>query len=173
MANNNVQKALRFLESIGIGYTLVDEANGFINHIDIRDGILLISPAALVSDILHEAGHLAVFPVNFRHRVNSDIEDCLDGIFYELETLGPEHPGNVSMMHCSDTEATAWAWAAGKHLGIADADIITDQSYEGEGATIRLMLSMRAYFGINGLIASGMTSKHTYPTLNKWVQSAC
>lgn len=93
----------------------------------------------------------------------------------------PEGPEAVAAMQCSDPEVTAWAWAAGKHLGLLDREIIDDDEYDGEGHVMRLSLAMNAYAGINGLARAGwcvvrpgalevFRSLPAYPRLVRWIQ---
>ncbi len=83
-------------------------------------------------------------------------------------------------MQCCDTEATAWAWLAGKHLSIPDHLIISDEDYQNEGESIRTCLALNSYFGINGLAHGGfcstrpihakITGKPAFPQLAFWLQ---
>ncbi len=82
-------------------------------------------------------------------------------------------------LQCSDPEATAWAWAAGKHLGIPEDEIILDSEYGNDGAGIRLALSLRSYPGINGLahagfcaVRDGVAPLPVFPALAHWTQPA-
>lgn len=161
---------IEFLRDIGIEVILVDEVEGFLDHIEIVNGTLHITSSAPPSDILHEAGHIAIFPENYRHMVNGNIDECCADIFDQVQDLHPEHPLIQALLQCSETEATAWAWAAGKHLGMEEPHIITNDAYDNEGESIRLALSMNSYFGINGMAAAGMTTKGMYPKMLKWTQ---
>jgi uncharacterized protein len=84
-------------------------------------------------------------------------------------------------IQCSDPEATAWAWAAGVHLGLDPKEIVQDDEYGNGGSDIRLMLSMNKYMGINGLAFAGfcvtrpgpleqMSGLPAYPKLAMWLQ---
>lgn len=83
-------------------------------------------------------------------------------------------------MQCSDPEATAWAWAIGKHLGLPDEIIILDSEYDGTGANERLSLGMGAHLGVHGLAHAGfcaaskayseITNQPCYPNLAFWLQ---
>lgn len=79
-------------------------------------------------------------------------------------------------MQCSDPEATAWAWAAGVHLGLPPEAVIMDHEYDGEGEGIRLALQLKCYLGINGLTHAGICSNPRvdggYPVLRSWLQLA-
>lgn len=82
-------------------------------------------------------------------------------------------------IQCSDPEATAWAFAAGRALGFSDELIILDSSYDGTGATVRLALAASQYIGINGLTAAAMCARGAvaalrgqpaYPHMLVWTQ---
>lgn len=83
-------------------------------------------------------------------------------------------------MQAGDAEATAWAWAAGKHLGLVEKLVVRDQDYSNDGASVRLGLSLCAYLGINGLAHAGFcapsryvamhTGRPAFPKLSKWLQ---
>jgi len=81
-------------------------------------------------------------------------------------------------MQASDPEATAWAWAAGKHLGIPEDVIILDADYDNGGAIERMRLGARGHFGIQGMARAGFCvvratpyrNLPVYPTLAFWLQ---
>ncbi|WP_237113908.1 hypothetical protein [Pseudomonas aeruginosa] len=82
------------------------------------------------------------------------------------------------MIQTSDTEVTAWAWAAGVHLQIPPKMIIMDDEYSGEGPILRSQLKAMAYIGINGLSHGGFCQRRAnpysslpvYPSLAFWLQ---
>lgn len=174
-----VSEAVVFLDRIGLGVDVVESvpAGSFMPMVAISRGRLLVMPACPVSDLLHEAGHLVCVPARFRTWMDGNLATGQRRMFRALEASGiePDAPLMRAAIQCSDPEATAWAWAAGKHLGFAEADIIRDQDYEGEGRHIRKCLALGAYFGINGLMAAGMCDhprRGGYPLMVKWVQDA-
>ena len=169
---NDLNTVVDFINSIGIEAKFVDGANGFLDHVVIKNGTIEISPKASVGDVLHEAGHLAIIPKKFRHLADGDIDDSVENIFSLIQDLDGDHPDMIAMLQCSDTEATAWAWAAGKNLNIEEDKIIENHSYEGTGESIRLALRMRSYLGINGMAAAGMVKQREYPSMIKWTQDA-
>jgi hypothetical protein len=183
---NNIerQRVLKFLADIGLEFRLVDEANnGFINHIQIKNGVLLIDPYSPAPDILHEAGHLAVTPSRWRRLASGNMADVHRLMFYDLNemNLHPDHPLSRAAINSGDVEATAWAWAAGKHIGLEDHEIIVfndPSAYNGDGKGIAFMLHSCTYFGIHGLQHAGFCRagnfgyKHLpkYPELAFWLQ---
>lgn len=166
------------LNTIGLIARLNENASGFLEKINIKEGVLEYQETATPSNLLHEAGHLACLPPKLRVIVNNDISDIEDIVQKEMkdrfkETGNLDDPYIRAMMQCSDTEATAWAWAMGKKIGLEENTIIEDEDYNGEGADLRLMLSAKAYYGINGLRAANMIkSIKDFPVLDKWLQDA-
>src|SRR3546814_296386 len=85
--------------------------------------------------------------------------------------LSPDAPEMRAIMQAGETEATAWAFAAGRAIGLPDHVIIEDQDYDGEGEGIRFGLALNAYVGINGMVRGGMCeSVRAYPAMIKWLQ---
>jgi hypothetical protein len=166
------------LATIGIEAEKRSHASGFLDGIRIEKGRLLYSSDAPPSNLLHEAGHLAIMPTAFRHLA----EDRLSQVFAAMgealqrrmdETGNPDDPLIRAIMQCSDMEATAWAWAFGVRVGLPHDIIILDSEYGGDGAGVRMQVSHGMYLGINGLRAAGMVqSVRTYPQLSKWLQDA-
>src|SRR3546814_12146169 len=80
--------------------------------------------------------------------------------------LSPDAPEMRAIMQAGETEATAWAFAAGRAIGLPDHVIIEDQDYDGEGEGIRFGLALNAYVGINGMVRGGMCeSVRAYPAM--------
>lgn len=168
-----MDKVITFIQSIGIKVIKVDVIqHTFIDGVKIVNGCIHITENTKVSNLLHEAGHLAIIPANLRHLADGDLDDAFKKIFEITSKLPHDHPIQRVLIQCSDVEATAWAWSVGCHLGIPHSEIIDEEDYEGEGGNIRFMLSCGKYFGINGLAASGMTTTRTYPRLEYWAQPA-
>ena len=171
------------LNAIGLPAEEDLSAKGFLGLVDIEKGVIKYQPHANPSDILHEAGHLACLPKVIRDKANTD----LSSVFNEFEAVidqrikqtgNTEDPLIRAIMQCSDTEATAWAWAMGKDLGIDEEVIILDGDYiddndSGGGKDIRFGLSVNCYAGINGLRAAGFIERtKDYPKMGKWLQEA-
>lgn len=174
----SVQKVLGFLTEIGLPWEISEGASGFLSNCEIRAGKLYVDPGCTSSSLLHEAAHLAILPGDFRHLCSGDLGQLQKAMFVGVSRLDPDDPLLRCMLQCSDPEATAWAWAAGTHLGLAETDIIADDEYDHGGEHMRQCLSMRAYLGINGLQAMGMTAVRVsayrphvpaYPKLTYWL----
>ena len=179
---DDLHKVAAFLNRIGIVATFVDEPlHGFLDGVKIHQGQIQIGTNAQVEDVLHEAGHLATTPKPFRHWMNDNLakgqKKALDAM--TRLNVNPESDLGRHVLQFTDTEATAWAYAAGKELGFDDAKIISDQSYDGDGASIRAMCRMGKYFGVSGLVAAGMCDSGlaakmrgnpAYPAMLRWTQ---
>jgi len=173
-----IHRIARELNAVGLTTRVNEKAQGFLGHVDIVKGELEYRETAKPSDLLHEAGHLACLPPKLRAIANTDLSSVTDIMEDEIKdrlekTGDAEDPYIRAIMQCSDTEATAWAWAMGKRLNMEPEEIISDGDYEGEVEGLRLGLSVNSYFGINGLRAAGMIeSTRNYPRLSKWLQDA-
>lgn len=180
MACPHAESVMVFLREIGLTVTVTPGAKGFIDDVAMLNGGLLVDPKARASGLLHEAGHLAIVPTQFRHYISGDMSSGMRRIFAELELMALEPDSRLSraMIQASDPEATAWAWSAGKAIGIPDDLIIQDGDYGGEEAFLRLALSANSYLGINGLAHADFCLTRTnryrnipvYPELAFWLQ---
>ena len=173
------EKVVSFLNDIGIPTSIVPYAKGFIDEVEIQDGQLLVTQNGKASNILHEAGHLAIVPSRFRSYLNGNISHGITRAFNEIESFEgyAESSEYRKLLQTGDVEATAWAWAAGKYLNLPEDEIIRDSEYGGTGDEVRLCLSMRAYAGINGLanadfcnIRIRVPDMPVYPNLAFWLQ---
>jgi hypothetical protein len=178
-------KTIAFLRDIGLEVIVQPGATGFLEKCQIVDGALHIDEDCPVSNILHEAGHLAVVPHMYRAGLNDDIETYMGEIFENdtrLKPLHPDHPLLRALIEGSDDAATAWAWAAGVAIGLPPDVIIQDDEYESTGSTVRFMLRNNQYSGVHSLQHAGMcvrmskgappSSVARYPVLLKWLQDA-
>lgn len=169
---------LAFLTEIGIPWRLEPGARGFLSKSRIEAGVLCIDPECTSQDLLHEAGHLALLPGEFRHLCSADLSRIQRAMFEGVKRWNPDDPLMRCMLQCSDPEATAWAWAAGQHIGLPNEAIVANEDYNNTGESMRAALSHRAYLGINGLQAAGMTTLRAnpyrphipvYPQLTSWL----
>lgn len=176
---NNLARTVAFLRSIG--FTLIEDptATGFVRAILIEKGQLRYDPThATPSNLLHEAGHLAVIPARYRQKAGDNLDALFEQMGADVGKRIEEDPEldldsdeMRGVIQAGETEATAWAFAAGRAIGLPDEVTIEDHDYQGEGAEVRLGLACNAYLGINGLVAGRMCqSVRTYPTLTRWFQ---
>jgi hypothetical protein len=177
------ERLIAFLSEIGIDVIVGSDTNGgFLDTCKIEKGHLIASPNTPISDILHEAGHLAILPEIYRTKVTGDSDEVIREIHKSIFLAhGEDHPFPRAIVNSSDQAATAWAWAAGRHLGIAPEKIIQDSDYDNSGHDMRIMLSTGMYAGIHSLAHAGFcqTKRNPYvnegavwPELNYWVTPA-
>lgn len=176
----HAERAMQFLCEIGIAVQLAPGASGFIEHVEVVNGGLHVDPRAPASALLHEAGHLAIVPTEFRYMLSGDLDAGMEKIFQHLDSLELEPDSHLqrAMLQTGDAEATAWAFAAGRAIGLPDELIIQDDEYSGEGRFIRKSLAAGAYVGINGISHAGYCVRRAtpyrplpvYPTLAYWPQ---
>lgn len=176
------QTLFGFLRGIGIP---VEEAprvdDGFLEGVRVQAGALMVGPAASLDSILHDAGHLATTPLPFRSWMSGNLAHGQRRMFQTLARIDLDPDGALvrAAVQMSDPEASAWAWAAGLHLGLPGNLIILDDSYDGEGPYIRSMLEAGCYLGINGLAHGGLCARGAlaahrglapYPAMQRWTQ---
>lgn len=179
----DLARTLAFLRDIGLPVVVKSTLSspGFLDCVRIEQGGLCVQPDARVSDVLHEAGHLAVTPARFRALVQDDVDEGHRRMFeaMEAEKIEVDSPLWRAALQSGEAEATAWTWAAGLHLGLAPERIIENDDYDGEGAFIRQALAMESYLGINGLCHAGFCGRGElgrrrrlplYPQLCFWLQ---
>lgn len=185
---DDLAAVVRFLDTIGLPWQWRSGARGFVEHVRIEDGGLLIDPAAHASAVLHEAGHLSILPAEFRPLAQANVDAVNEIMCAQIDWSDPDSPVCCAAVQCSDPEATAWAWAAGLHLGLSPARIIRDEEYGGDGAEVRLQLLTGRYAGIHGLVHAGLCAAaserfaraqrdmglgvdvRAYPVMTRWLQ---
>lgn len=182
---------LEFLNRVGIPAIAVtgDEAvaKAFTPHVLIKNGTLEVDvDHVFPGNILHEAGHLAIVPAPFRHLASGTLGAVQKamGAYFEANPGGmmvyPEDPICRAIMQCSDTEATAWQFAAAQEVGLPDELLFPDDAFDGQGPENLQRLKANSYFGINGLQAAGWTRVRAnprstvpvYPKLAFWLHPA-
>ncbi|CAM3472938.1 hypothetical protein [Paracidovorax anthurii] len=159
------RRIMDFLRGIGLAVREAELPDGcFLPGVRVEHGGLCVDVARLrwPGDLLHEAGHLAVIPSALRPQV--------DGALQELPAV--EHGG--------ETEATAWAWAAMRHLGLDAAVLFHDGGYHGQAESLRFTFEMGVYLGSAGLVAAGLTLQpaqaealgvEPYPHMRAWLRA--
>lgn len=173
-----LQATIDFLRGIGLQVEFGDTSGGFLPSVRICAGVLVVNESTPVSNLLHEAGHLATMPAAYRPLADGDLEACNAAMSRALDGMHPDDPRCRAILQCDDAEATAWAYAAGKAIGLADEEIIKPDEYDGEGEEVLSMVSSGCYFGVHGLQHAGFCSARSlgarlpvYPQMAKWLQS--
>lgn len=179
-----MQSVVSFLNSIGLKTTITQDMSffqkTFIKNILIKDGELLINNKTTISDLLHEAGHLAILHPQYRKLANNNISGVLKKMIMEINVLQKE---NQKYQYCEDECATAWAYAVGVHLQLQDKIIIHKKQYQNTGADVIFGLKHNCHRGIKELQYAGFCVQRSsaklleefadlpvYPQLAKWVQ---
>lgn len=169
------EQALSFLVGLGLEVRYGSTDGGFVRGIRIDAGVIVYDEHASASNLLHEAGHIAICPGRFRKSLTGNLDASFDQILSaaNLAHEEPDSPLSRALLQMSDPEATAWAFAAGVAAGIPHERIIEARDYNGEGPAIRRCLAAGQYLGINGLQHAGMTRLRgsvRYPSMLRWLQ---
>lgn len=163
--SEHLPSILAFLREVGISVSPADlSGTTFLPGISIRAGTLLYDPRRLLwpSDLLHEAGHLAVLPLELRVAASDDLQDVWDT------------PG------AGETEALAWAYAAAHHLKLPPAVLFHEGGYKGHSEGLILSYSLGVCPGLRGLCDAGLTfapgfqakdaHARSYPHMLRWLR---
>lgn len=172
-------RTISFLNDVGIIVRLVPGATGFAQHCVIAEGAINVDPRCRTSALLHEAGHLATIPEQYRHFLSGNVGAGQRAVYNAVSDIVvfPGSPLDRAVVQIGDGEATAWGWAAGIQIGIPESRIIRNDEYSAEGSLIRFGLKTNNYLGINGLAHAGfckVKAHHpsdlpVYPSLAYWV----
>lgn len=161
---NLTQTIVQFLISIGIPVRAgVVLPSSFLPGLSIVNGSLVYNSEALrwPGDLLHEAGHIATVPASMRALLNDSLDD------------------SSSVAYASEVEATAWAYAATVHLGLAPSVLFHPDGYDGKSSELIATYSLGVYPGCHGLALAGMTLLGTeaklasilpYPHMTQWLR---
>lgn len=174
-------KSVTFLERLGLTIRVDPGVKGFLSGVEIRrGGLVVVQPDDdLASELLHEAGHLAVLPGMFRNEASDDLTDVM-GIMEEWmnrhwATIHPDDPRIRAILQSGECEAVAWSYAAALAIGI-DTRIPFRRGFDGEGLSLHDQVASGYYFGVHGLAAGGMTdlprprSITPFPRMKRWLQ---
>jgi hypothetical protein len=150
------EQCLAFLDQIGIELDrIADHEAQLLDGLAIVEGRLLIDPAVPVwpSDLLHEAGHIAVCASEARAR------------------LGPvEADGGDEMA------ALAGSYAASLQCGVSLDLLFDDGGYRGDSAMLREAFASGAYVGVPMLGFFGLCdpdghpADHPFPPMKRWLR---
>lgn len=154
---------VEFLNRIGIATAEGDVPDtSFLPGVRIEAGRLVYDPALpWPGDLLHEAGHLATAPAQWRVGLS-------DGV---------ELPASVA--HAGEAEATAWAYAAVRHLQLDPAVLFHPGGYQGASERLVATYEAGVYPGAHGLVQAGMTAAGpearargwpVYPQMARWLR---
>ncbi len=159
------EKIVTFINSIGISCreAQLDEGT-FLPGIDIQNGVLLYDKALLEypSDLLHDAGHIAVLSHDDRQKATSPND--LNG---DLEAPAAE------------MAAIAWSWAAAQYLNIPQGILFHSGGYKDSSEWLAENFSQGNYLGLPILQWQGMSKApspgvepdaFTFPKMKHWLR---
>lgn len=139
-----------FLRDVGLEVETgsVDEGT-FLPGIRVDGTTLVVDPERCLhpTDLLHEAGHLAVLPPAERGAADGDFGD---------------DPG-------AEMGAIAWSYAAARHLDIPTKALFHADGYKGESDWLTATFDAGTYIGLPILTWRGLTTADRYPAMNRWV----
>ncbi len=154
-------KVVDFLNAIGIETQAAQlPADCFLPGVEISAGGLQFDVSQLLaaSDLLHEAGHIAVTPKSNRAR------------------LGGQLSAEQQLPHGGEVEAIAWSFAAAQHLGMPLDELFHPDGYRGNASSLAFNFSVGVYPGVHGLICAGLAqpgplgTDSSYPKLLQWLR---
>lgn len=178
---NHLDNIVRFLGDLGFVVTraVKPHPQGFVNGIYCHGMTMLINPGAMLSagDLLHEAGHVATVPSQFREHMYGNFAVSLtphmNRYLDEHDILEAEMTGDMvfrGLLQSGETEAIAWSYAAAVAAGIPPRVVFHNAGYDGDGEGLALQLSLGQHFGVHGLHAAKMTTCRMYPKMLRWLQ---
>lgn len=150
------RRCLAFLDRIGIVTARLEGAEAqLLDGLAIIGGRLLIDPAVPVwpSDLLHEAGHIAVTAPEDRAALGPIIADGGD-----------------------EMAAIAWSYAAARECGMPLDQLFHDGGYRGDSAMLREAFASGATIGAPMLGYFGLCDPdrqpgdHPYPAMKRWLR---
>ena len=180
-----VRACISFVQGIGLEVVTRDSGvRGFIEGVRVRAGVLHVGlDTVFPGDVLHEAAHLALIPLRFRHLADGDLRDVNKAMRNYVEAHGeglmrhPEDPLCRAVLQADEQEAAAWQYAAALKVGLPDVWLFPDDAFEGNGKAVLQYLKLKRHMGINGLQAARWTlvrkNPHidlpVYPELAHWL----
>lgn len=151
---------LNFLTEIGIPHKLSTlENNTFLPGLELQQGTLHIDADKLISptDILHEAGHIAVALPEHRPLMTGDL------MLAKTEREGEE------------LAAIVWSYAAALHIGLDADTLFHSEGYKGEGDWLAEQYQRGNYLFLPLLVWMGLCDNpdgngNGYPKMKKWLR---
>ncbi|MFB9080537.1 hypothetical protein ACFFLS_20600 [Flavobacterium procerum] len=161
--DRNLQKALKFIQEIGIEITEKKLDNSFLPGLDLGPNCIYIDYDKLLypGDILHEAGHLAVTSSNMRNLIGTDKIDK------NWPTAGEE------------MAAILWSFAACNYLELPLEFVFHPAGYKNDSDWLIANFSSETYIGLPFLEWIGLAlgkeralkeNKNAFPVMQKWIR---
>lgn len=185
-----VEQIVVALRDLGVAVELSNTpiSGSFLPGVWLENSAVVVCPwAAQPGDLLHEAGHWAITPSQFRplyHRGSvtaRPVLATLEAFLYSPQVLvaGPNNPLVRAVLNMGDCEAQAWAFAAAYRIGF-DPKLAfcfeypgvprERQPYQGDGDAVWNELILGEHAGVRGLEAAGMCCANDWPSMERWVQ---
>jgi hypothetical protein len=152
---------IRFIRSVGIEVHERElKEPTILPGLTMENGELVVDRSRLIypGDLLHEAGHLAVKTPADRERTT--------------HSAGSDPAEEMA--------AIAWAWAAGRYIGVAPEVIFHESAYKkGSGSQMAEDFAAGRWFGVPFLQWIGLTAephqaaalgRAAYPAMTKWLR---
>ncbi len=154
-------RVVTFLNAIGIATQCAPvPTDCFLPGVEICAGGLKYDANQMlaVSDLLHEAGHIAVTPKAHRALLGGQLEPA------------------EQLPHGGEVEAIAWSFAAAQHLGMPLEELFHPDGYRGNASSLAFNFSVGVYPGVHGLVCAGLAKPgplggaESYPKLLQWLR---
>jgi hypothetical protein len=159
-----MRKMLGFLDEIGIPWRMADiPTDTFLPGLAVQEGGLLIDEAKLKfpGDILHEAGHIALIPLEKRPMFSGNVAEML-----------PEHAGD-------EVAVILWTYAVCLHLELPLEMVIHDHGYHSNAEWLRQLFESGNYIGLPLLVWMGLCEdpkmarqegREGFPKMRRWTR---
>jgi hypothetical protein len=184
-------RIVAFIQDLGIPIRDGDvPADAFLPGVRIEGGGLVIDRAALFTpgDLLHEAGHLAVVPARYRHRIGADVDAGVAEVRAQAKASGDADPVLDGLEGLGgELQAIAWSYAACCHLELPLEIVFrpgaygTDKNGGAHPMMIAQQIELGFFPGLHRLIQAGMTAQPQsllhpdappggFPAMRLWLQ---
>ncbi len=156
-----LNKIFNFLRGISIPVDTVEiNKEMFLPGLRIEKGVLQVDFTKLLflGDILHEAGHIAITPIESRNSLSGSLEGEEFAAANEMAVL-------------------AWTYAACLEIGISPAIVFHPDGYKGDADNLLSNFEQGRYLGVPILQWYGMTKEKesegnsvTFPKMIRWTR---
>lgn len=159
-----MDRTLAFLGEVGIGWRYEEvPRDTFLPGLEVVAGVIVIDREQLrhPGDILHEAGHIALIPLEKRSLFSGNVADSL-----------PEHGGD-------EVAVILWSYAASLHLGLPLEFVLHDSGYHDDADWLRAEFESGNYIGLPLLVWMGLCEdpkkariegRLGFPRMGRWVR---
>lgn len=177
---SELEKIVSWLNSIGLKVIVGEPpeyVERFLPDVVVFNGEIYVTQETKICNLLHDAGHVAVTPAEFRSVLTGDLslEEneqsrlILENKYFNLVSGQDEL---FRLIHGGEQAAIAWSYAAG-FVNNLNADIIFPKDLADIENAFRMSHNntLAAHPGIAELYHSGMIeSKAAFPKMKRWLQ---